>query len=156
MKWKQPPINKVYEALGAIADERIEVVGNTAKVYSSSRGKYYDVTYDPASNAITANDNASYYAGYLGYPSIAFLLKAEVVKYDQSIVTYFKGFAWKDINQKFKNDFAKTDAYIDGEIADHYGVDIDQLHAALDRIFDAIISLRLNKLATTKKPPKGY
>ncbi|MFZ1075166.1 MAG: hypothetical protein WAN50_02225 [Minisyncoccia bacterium] len=36
MKWKKPPVIKIYEALGAVADGRIEVDGNAAKVYSSS------------------------------------------------------------------------------------------------------------------------
>lgn len=44
--WLQPPIIKVYEALGALADDRIKVKGNTAKVYSSSGNKFYTVTYD--------------------------------------------------------------------------------------------------------------
>jgi hypothetical protein len=32
MKWKEPPIIKIYEALGAVADDRVEVEGNSAKV----------------------------------------------------------------------------------------------------------------------------
>jgi hypothetical protein len=37
MKWQHPPIIKIYEALGAIADGRVEINGMTAKVYSSTR-----------------------------------------------------------------------------------------------------------------------
>jgi hypothetical protein len=37
--WKLPPIIKVYEALGCIADGRIHVDGDSAKVYSSSGNK---------------------------------------------------------------------------------------------------------------------
>jgi hypothetical protein len=37
MKWRHPPLIKIYEALGAIADGRVEVNGMTAKVYSSTR-----------------------------------------------------------------------------------------------------------------------
>lgn len=62
MKWKHPPITKIYEALGSVADERIELVGSSAKVYSSSRNKFYVVSYEPG--AIMANDNGSYWQGY--------------------------------------------------------------------------------------------
>lgn len=61
MKWTQPPISKIYEAIGAVADGRVEVDGNTAKVYSSSRKKYYDVFYDPSKKAIMTNDNGSFW-----------------------------------------------------------------------------------------------
>jgi len=36
MKWKHPPIIKIYEALGSVADGRLKLDGNFAKVYSSS------------------------------------------------------------------------------------------------------------------------
>jgi len=73
--WKQPPIIKVYEALGSIADGRITVEGNTAKIYSSSGNKFYEVTYDPDTSSIMCNDNGSYWAGYLGYPAISKTLR---------------------------------------------------------------------------------
>ena len=156
MKWAKPPLNKVYEALGAIADGRVEMDGDTARVYSSSRNKYYDVVYDPEARAITANDNASFYAGYLGYPSIAFVLARRIVDYDPMLAEYLKGFAWKDINQRYKNDFEKTDAYIDGEVAARYGVDLTDFHRQLNEILDRVVALDLNKLGATKKPPVGY
>jgi len=59
-----PPLIKIYEALGAIADQRIELIQGLfveAKVYSSSREKYYTVTYDAANKAIMLNDNGSYW-----------------------------------------------------------------------------------------------
>ncbi len=153
MKWKQPPLNKVYEALGTLGDKRIAVEGNTARVYSSSGNKYYEVSYDPARKAITANDNASYWVGYLGYPSIAFLLATGVLPYDLKLAGYLKGFAWKDINQKFNNDFDKTDAYIDEQIVAKHGVDLDKFHVQLRAILDQIKALELSKLGSTKKPP---
>ena len=39
-KWKHPPIIEVYEALGAVADGRIELTQNEAKIYSSSGNKF--------------------------------------------------------------------------------------------------------------------
>ncbi len=34
MKWKHPPIIKIYEALGAVADGRVKISGDSAQVYS--------------------------------------------------------------------------------------------------------------------------
>lgn len=68
MKWTQPHFIKFYEALGAIADGRVEVDPNDhnkAKIYSSNRDKFYEVSYDPENNAIMANDNAAYWKGTL-------------------------------------------------------------------------------------------
>jgi len=156
VKWANPPLNKVYEALGTIADGRIKVDGNSAKVYSSSGNKYYEVNYDPSTQSITANDNASFYVGYLGYPSIALLLANNVINYDSNFASYLKGFAWKDINQKFKNNFEKTNAYIDELLVAKYDIDLVDFHKHLQDILDDVNALELNKLGITKKPPSGY
>ncbi|MDP4038590.1 MAG: hypothetical protein Q8P54_01305 [bacterium] len=156
MKWKQPPLIKIYEALGSIGDKRIELKDNTAKIYSSSGNKYYDVIYDPDKNAISSNDNGSYWVGYLGYPSIAFLLIKGIVDYNAELAEYLKGFAWKDINQKFKNNFTKTQNFIDEEIITKHKINLDEFHKTLENILDKVSSLELNKLPTNNKPPTAY
>jgi len=155
MKWKPAPIIKVYEALGSIGDKRFEVSGNTAKVYSSSGKKHYDVVYDPTKNTITANDNGSYWVGYLGYPSILLLLVLGIIKYDHKLAEHLRGFNWKNINKKFKNDFTKTQEYVDQTISEKYGVDIAKFHLALKKIHEDINNLQLNKPAKGKRPPAG-
>ena len=69
MKWLVPPRIKVFEALGCIADGRISVEDdfklknsslttlglNVAKVFSSSKGKFYTVTWSQENNAIMSN-----------------------------------------------------------------------------------------------------
>lgn len=153
MKWKQPPIIKVHEALGAVTDGRVVVADNTAKVYSSSGNKYYDVAYDPAKQQIMANDNGSYWKGYLGYPAIAFLMQIGVLTYDSKTGELLKGVAWKDINQKFKNDFDKTLEYI---LADKSDVDKQVLTAFADRVDAEIKKLNLSLLGKKTLPPEGY
>ena len=153
MKWKQPPIIKVYEALGAVADGRVEVAGNTAKVYSSTRNKYYDVAYDPEAQAIMTNDNGSYWKGYLGYPAIAFLMQIGVLSYDEKVGELLKGIAWKDINQKFKNDFDKTLAYI---LADKSEADKQALTSFAGQVDGEIKKLNLSLLGKKTIPPDGY
>jgi hypothetical protein len=153
MKWKHPPIIKIYEALGSVADGRLEVSGNTAKVWSSSGNKAYEVTYDPDSNAIMANDNGSYWKGYLGYPSIAFLIHLGVLEYSDTLAKLLQGIAWKDINQKFKNDFDKTLAHILAPFSDE---DREELSAYAARVDSQIQTLGISMLGTKIKPPEGY
>lgn len=153
MKWKIPPKIKVYEALGSIADGRVEVDGNAARVFLSDQSKYYDVLFDPESNSIMANDNGSYWVGYLGYPSIAFLMLRGVIKYDKSDSEAFLGIEWKKINTKFKNDFDKTTEYIFLEIIKDELLQ-QKISADADKIIEEIVSLNLNLLGIKQKPPK--
>lgn len=151
--WKQPPIPKIYEALGAVADGRIEIEGDCGKCYSSSGNKYYEVTYDPDANAIMANDNASYWNGYLGYPAIAFLLKKGVLEYLDEMGECMKGIAWKDINQKFKNDFDKALTFILDNLDTEKR---STLEAYVEKLWHDIAALKLKSLGKKALPPKGY
>lgn len=142
-KWKATPIEKIYEALGAVADDRLELIDDTkAKCYSSTGNKYYDIEYNKNEKAIMANDNASYWNGYLGYPAIAYLLKIGELEYRPELAGLLKGVAWKDINQKFKNDFGKAD--------------VSELRAYAKQLTEDLKALHLTKLDKRKLPPKGY
>lgn len=152
-KWEHPPIIKIYEALGAVADGRVEVSGNEAKIYSSSGNKFYAVTYDPDIESIMANDNGSFWKGYLGYPAIAFLMKIGVLPYEEEIGVLLKDIKWKDINQQFKNDFDKTLDFIlssksltEKEALNHFAMKVDA----------HIRELNLSMLGAKVKPPEGY
>ena len=162
MKWKHPPITKIYEALGSVADGRIEISEDspgatsqikTAKIYSSSRNKFYDVSYDLAANAIMCNDNASYWKGYLGYPAIAYLMATGVLSYEADLGNILKGVAWKDINQKFKNDFEKALEFI---LASRTEGERDRLKEFADMVDMEIAKLGLDMLGKKTLPPEGY
>ena len=155
MQWKNPPVIKIYEALGAIGDDRIEVEGNEGKVFSSSRGKFYTVKYDPDANAITANDNGSYWQGYLGYPMIAYLMKIGKINFDPKFAEALKDIAWKDINSRLKNDFSKTENVI-RQLVSKNGFDLAELNKQLVDISRQIDGLGLKKLPSNLKPPKAY
>ena len=155
MEWKLPPKIKVHEALGCIADKRIELEGDEAKAYSSSRGKFYTIKYDPKNNAIMANDNGPYWAGYLGYPSIAFLMVKGVIKFDKFFAEALKDIPWKDINTKFKNDFTKTEEYI-LEILRLRGISKDKINDEVTKIYNQIKDLKVEKLGARTLPPEGY
>ncbi|HEY6736194.1 MAG TPA: hypothetical protein VI322_00605 [Candidatus Saccharimonadia bacterium] len=154
--WKLAPIIKVYEALGALGDGRYELGDNTARVFSSRGNKAYDVRYDSARNAIMANDNGSYWQGYLGYPGIVLLLALDKVPYDPRLPQVLKGFAWQDINQQFKNDFAKTQQYVDTEVVLKSGLELRELHDLVEAVQRAVYALQLRKLGKRQKPPTEF
>jgi len=154
MKWKLPPKIKIYEALGCIADKRIEIKENEAKVFSSSQGKFYSIKYD-GKNAIMCNDNGSYWIGYLGYPAIAFLMIKGKIKYNLQFAEALKDIKWKDVNVKFKNDYEKTMVYILEKVKEK-GFNISELKTEVDNIFEQIKVLNLELLGNKIRPPSGY
>ena len=109
MEWKVSPKRKhVYEALGCIGDKRIGLdLADGAKVYSSSGNKFYTVNYSSKDNSIMCNDNTSYWTDTLSYPSIALLMIKGIISHNSVFAEWLKGIKWKDINQKFKNDYQK-------------------------------------------------
>jgi len=155
MKWKLPPIIKIYEALGCLADKRLKVTDSEVRAYSSSGNKYYTVQYSESKNAIMSNDNGSFWVGYLGYPSIAYLMKLGKLPFSKKYYKALKDIAWKDINTKNKNNFTKTILEID-EIVKQRGVNIKEFHDFIDKIEKAIEEKDLNLLGTKQNPPKEY
>ncbi len=151
--WKHPSQTKMYEALGAVVDNRIVVTGNTGKCYSSSGNKFYNITFDPDSNAIMSNDNTSYWKGELGYPAVAFLLKIGVLEYRPNLAQLLKGIAWKDINQKYKNDF---EAALEHIIKDLTEENRKELYKYTQSLVGAIKELNLQMLGDKVLPPEGY
>ncbi len=153
--WSMPSRCKIFEALGTISDKRLEFEGGSAKCYSSSRRKFYTITYDPSKNAIMCNDNSSYYVGSLGYPAIAFLMMKGVLKYDPKHAELFKDIAWKDMNQKFKNDFSKTEEQV-LNLASLRGGNRQELLEYANKTLEYIKALNLQMLGARIKPPEGY
>ena len=155
MKWKNPPIIKIYEALGAVADDRIKDEEGEIRCYSSSGNKYYRILYDKSKKAIMTNDNGSYWRGYLGYPAIAYLMTIGKLDYNQQIAESLRGFAWKDVNTKNKNDFDKTLEIARDKITKN-GTKAEELNEYVDNVFRQIKDLELDHLGKKIKPPKGY
>lgn len=155
--WKQPPVIKLYEALGSLGDGRVKLEGDNATVDSSTGNKRYTVTYDASAKAIMSNDNGSYWQGYLGYPAIAVLLKRGVLtNWDRRLCEYLKGFAWKEINASFKNDWSKTEALVKREMKARYPeLDLGWFDHEIGKVYDDIAALRLTRLGPRTRPPAG-
>ncbi len=153
MKWKHPSRTKIYEALGAVADGRVILNGNEAKVYSSSKNKYYNVTFDPSSSRIMCNDNSSYWKGELGYPSIAYLMLIGKLSIDIKVAEILKDIPWKDINQKFKNNFDEALEYI---LKKKSVSEREILKQIVEKIDGEIRNMDLELLGEKVLPPSGY
>lgn len=155
MKWKTPPKIKIYEALGSIADKRIEIKDNKATVFSSSRNKAYTVTYNPDTKTITSNDNGSYWVGYLGYPAITFLMLKGTIPYKKEYSEALKDIPWKDLVVKFKSNYEKTIEHVH-EILKERNINIQEFLQEIEKIYEIIKTLDLNKPKELMKPPEGY
>lgn len=159
--WKTPPIIKVYEAIGSLADERLEVEETDAsgvihaKVWSSSGNKFYEVHYDPSGKAIMTNDNGSFWQGYLGYPALCLLMHLGEITFDNTLLEALKTIAWKDINQRYKNNFAKTEDEVLA-IVEERGFSQSKTKLLVNECYQQVQSLRLTYLGKRLRPPKGY
>ncbi len=158
MYWKEPEISKIYEALTAISDGRVEIYGNgsdKAKVWSSSRNKYYDVSYNPAGKLIMSNDNSAYYTGTLSWPMVAFLMANGKIKYNPVLLKPLKGIIWKEINQRYKNDFPKAADSVLEDLKSK-GHDINLIKKGAEEIYGETLKMKLGYLGKRMPPPKGW
>ena len=156
MVWEKPHISKIYEALTALADSRIELLSpQKAKCYSSSDNKFYEIEYDPKSDSIISNDNSAFYTGSLSYPMIAFLMLTGRIAYEKKLERPLSGIHWKDINQKFNNDYDSAVDYVLSRLKDK-GVSVDFVRDEIGKIYKIVCSLKLNHLGEKRLPPKGY
>ena len=153
--WEIPPLIKVYEALGCLGDERMEMVDGVVKVFSSSKNKTYGVWFDEKSGAIMTNDNGSFWQGYLGYPAIALLMTKKILSFDKKWGKALEEIDWKGINTRNKNDWNKTLVEVD-KIVKKRGFDPKKLRIFCEKVVDEIEDKKFLKLGKRKKPPKGY
>jgi hypothetical protein len=156
--WKLPPRAKVFEALTAVADGRVRVVAEgRALVTSSSGRKTYTVEWTETPGeplAITANDNASYWQGYLGYPIVAVLLATGRLTFDPAVAAALGGVAWKELNRRVRNDYEAAIAEVLGGV-EARGVAAAAVEHEVARIAEQLASLALERPPRRARPPKG-
>lgn len=139
-EWDIPPRVKVLEAMGAVADGRVEVKNHKGKVTSSMETKKYTVVYEEKRNAVYSNDNASKWQGYMGYPTIAFLMEKGMIGYDKKVAQAMKGFRWKKLNEKF-DDHSETALYVKQECS----LKPEDIEGAVDAVMRRLRELGLKK-----------
>jgi len=96
-----PPRIKVLEALGSIADGRINVQDNEAEVTSSTGERTYKVIVRD-DGRVYSTDNGTIYRGYIGYPIIALLMIKGKLPYDERIANALSGIPWKRLNETYR------------------------------------------------------
>lgn len=109
---KLPPLEKIYEAWSAIADQRVALTesptgnpGEGSAVVSSSDGaKLYHISWD--SNTYASDDSATYWQGYAGYPVIAILMLQGLLPLDIPESNLWQGINWHQLNETHKRDYA--------------------------------------------------
>ena len=136
--WKMPPLAKIYEALGAIGDGRVQLIdASHATVVSSSGDKTYSVELDNATHQISSNDNASYWQGYLGYPAIAVLILHGLHSPSPGTLNALSGVPWKELNTRYRNDYTRTLNDVLAR-AEAHGADPSAIRAEAAAVLDAL------------------
>lgn len=110
---KLPPLEKIYEALTAVASNRVHISNadfseaqGQATVTSSNGEKTYTVTW--VDHTYTSDDNATYWQLYPGYPVIAVLMMQHLLPYPEKIALQLKDIDWNAENAKAKNNYAQA------------------------------------------------
>jgi len=154
--WAKPKIEKVYEALTAVADGRIKITGDGTAVCASSSGKkFYHLKFDSDSLAMTSNDNMAYYQKSLSYPMMALLIVTKKVDCPEELPKYFAGIKWKEINTRFKNNYKLSVDSVLEELKSK-NVDVEDIKALVETLFEKIKSMQISILGNSEKPPQGY
>jgi hypothetical protein len=139
--WKLPPAAKVYEAFSALADGRVHLgPPGRAEVESSGRDRRYDVEWSEGFAVVGANDNASFWQGYLGYPAVAALLAAGALRADGAVTALLAGVPWHELNRRFRRDYA---AAVDSVLAEleQRGADRARIVAEVDAVLAQLAAL---------------
>jgi len=148
--WKTPPIEKIHEAYGALADHRVRMEDASAAVASSDGTKEYTVSWE--GGTYSSNDNASYWQGYMGYPLIAVLMMQGRIPYTADIAAHFRGINWKERNAARRNKYAVVVAEIMDELKQK-GVNCEAVDREVQKVYGALKTLDIG-YRRGKRPPK--
>lgn len=100
---KMPPVQKVYEAMTAIADHRVSLKESSASVLSSEGKRSYTVKWKD--DLYYSDDPATYWQGYPGYPILAVMMELGRLPYDAHAAESMSGVEWHVLNEQFKRDY---------------------------------------------------
>ena len=135
MMEKLPPIEKIYEAYSAIADERAILKEDHGEVFSSDRTKCYTITFD--GNVYSSNDNSTYWQGYAGYPVIAILFLQGKLPLSEETSALFKDVNWNALNKEYKRDYK---AAAESVMKDR-GMDQQKIETETNEVYEALKKL---------------
>ncbi len=151
MYLRPPPRIKVLEALGAVADGRVECLDSrcrSARVVSSEGDRVYQVYVDVDAGVAYSDDNGTRFRGYIGYPIIALLFRQGVLPFDERIAGALRGIPWRQLNERYKK-YAIVEQVVK-KIAGERGVAPSEIDAYVAKVYGLLRGLKLKKL---EKPP---
>src|SRR5208283_3032616 len=90
---------------------------------------------------IASNDNASYWQSYVGYPAITVLLARGFYRPPANVTDALAGVAWKELNRKFRNNWGRTIAEVEKELA-RAGHDPDAVRSEAEAVLSFLRALR--------------
>jgi len=139
-KLRLPPRVKILEALGAVADGRVRLVGDgKAKVASSEGDREYTVVV--VGRRVYSDDNGTKYRGYIGYPIIATLMLLGRIPYDEKAANALRGIRWRELNERYKR-YDIVERIVKG-VAEGRGVRPEELDRVVEGIFRSLRGLGL-------------
>lgn len=148
---KMPPIEKIHEAYSAIADARVRLEDNSAKVLSSDHSKAYTVQWN--NSIYSSNDSASYWQGYPGYPIIAVLMLQGKLSLDETIAGTFKGINWKKLNAEHQANYTAAVSVIMEEFQQK-GIECTKIHNEIEKVYEQLRELDIKTKRSALRPPR--
>ncbi|BEP16944.1 hypothetical protein PYJP_02960 [Pyrofollis japonicus] len=142
-----PPRIKVLEALGAIADGRIEKISDKKyRVVSSEGDRVYTVYVDPEKGLAYSNDNGTRLRGYIGYPIIAVLMVEGVLPFDKELSEALRDIPWRKLNETYKK-YRLVEQEVK-KIAATRGISPARLDKFVEEVMSSLRKLRLKLIDT--------
>jgi hypothetical protein len=137
-----PPRIKVLEALGAVVDGRVRLVGEgRCEVVSSEGDRVYNVVVE--GGFVYSNDNGTLYRGYVGYPILACLMAEGKLPIDAELGEKLRGVPWRRLNEQYKR-YEEVLRHIYAE----RGIERERAEAYIDAVLRRLAAMRLK----LKKP----
>ena len=140
---REPPRVKFLEALGAVADGRVEDRGNEALVRSSEGDRVYRVFVDVERGVAYSDDNGTVYRNYVGYPIIALLIKRGRLPYDEKLSGALRGLRWRELNERLKN-YRLVEEEVKRIVMER-GVEPGRVDEYISRSREALSAIKLRK-----------
>ncbi len=143
-----PPRIKVLEALSALADGRVRIIGDKeAEVLSSDGARTYKVFVDLGKRVAYSDDNGTAYRGYVGYPIISFLMARGVLPVDEKLGEALRGIPWRRLNEEYKR-YEAVMGLVKAQLKER-GISEEEVERYID-----LVLARLRKLdLRLEKPP---
>ena len=142
MSLRLPPRIKVLEALGAVVDGRVRLVGEgRCEVVSSEGDRVYNVVVE--GGFVYSNDNGTLYRGYVGYPILACLMAEGKLPIDAQLGEKLRGVPWRRLNEQYK----RYEEVLKRIYAER-GIERERAEAYIDAVLRRLAAMRLR----LKKP----